>query len=242
MLWKAGWWSKRWEGGFSLFTWTVFQWACSTYIIIIKKHFHLKENQPYSNRPCHLYQLIISHYTPTQWLKMTLILNFVHEPGSDASSGLGWAHSCICGQLWVKEVFLLFCAVLSHIWGLAGCRLGTLGFPPHVSHSPTGYLKFVYVVVVGLGKSKWKHSWPLEAEAQHWHTVTSISFHRSVQDTRPAQIQGVGNRPYFLIRSYESILQRVWIQWEGSSWDHYCKLSNPKEPGHMVNWKKEKRT
>lgn len=118
--------------------------------------------------------------------------------------------------------------------------LRAVGFLPHLIRQLASSSWFTWCTA-SQGLEKSQPSRPLESGAQNWPKVTCISFYWSVQDTRPTQGQGAGNRPFSWQRATKSTLQRGWVQGERSNWDSYCHNSIPKLPGHMKKWRKEKR-
>lgn len=118
------------------------------------------------------------------------------------------------GQVAVSSILY---DAFSHAWGLTSWRLGTVGFALCVCHSPTGYLKLVYVVVVGFEESSWKlFRLEFKMDQSHFHLILLVDArHKAKPDS------GVWKRPYVLIRSYGITVQRGQMQGRRSHWDYY---------------------
>lgn len=104
--------------------------------------------------------------------------------------------SLVCGwagwfSSWLRSRIHLWSAVgqvavssilydaFSHAWGLASWRLGTLGFALCVCHSPAGYLKLVYVLVVRFEESSWKlFRLKFKMDQSHFHLILLVDARR----------------------------------------------------------------
>lgn len=93
----------------------------------------------------------------------------------DGSSGLCWAHACICSQLPGGR-------------GLAGLGWSPMDgscLLPVLAHLPSGQPGSTRMAEAGIQESQWRHARSLEAEVQKWQAIFSAPFCCSKQVTKP---------------------------------------------------------